>query len=184
MKKFICMFLVALTFFTFDLSAQAKKKDKDQELVTKFAVVDTSRIYEKYFSKASVVRAYEAKKTEIQNEINRLTNELRALKNQEVELKKNGQTAEAQKLKTEINQKASFLTEYAQTKQEELAQMKKNMETSDSLYSAIYDAIAKIAEKEGYSMIFNLQQADAVLWYNPRVDITNLVIEELKGKIK
>ena len=47
--------------------------------ITKFGVVDTAKVYNAYFRNSSAVRNYERKKAEYQEEINKRTEELRAL---------------------------------------------------------------------------------------------------------
>ena len=80
---------------------------------------------------------------------------------------------------TEINKKTDALTEYTNTKNVELESLKKNLQNSDAFYKKLYGVLEKVAENEGYSMIMSLQQANAVLWYSPSVDITEKVIAEL-----
>ena len=73
-----------------------------------------------------------------------------------------------------------MLTEYTSAKNVELESIKKNLQNSDAFYKKLYSVLEKIAENEGFSMILSLQQANAVLWYSPSVDITDKVIAELE----
>ncbi len=149
------------------------------EQITKFAVVDTSVVYQTYFRESTSVRAYETQKAEFQAEINNLTAELKALQLRKVEAQKNDDQITMQRLDAEITQKSAYLTEYARAKNIKLDDMKKRLQFADDFYSRLYTVIGRIAESEGYSMVLSLQQADSVLWYSTSVDITNLVIEEL-----
>ena len=42
-----------------------------------------------------------------------------------------------------------------------------------------FEAVERIAEAGGYSIIMSLQQANAILWYSQSVDITDQVINSL-----
>lgn len=152
-----------------------------QQDVTKFGVIDTSRVYTTYFRNSSGVRNYESKRTEFQTEINKRTEELKKLQQQKVDYQKSGNETAALRVEAEITKKSDYLTEYTSTKNVELESLKKNLESSDSFYSSLYSVIERIAEQEGYSMILSLQQANSILWYSPSVDITDKVISALSS---
>ena len=92
---------------------------------------------------------------------------------------KNNNSAAVSRLDAEITRKTDTLTEYTNAKDVELESLKKNLQNSDSFYKKLYGVLERVAENEGYSMILSLQQANAVLWYSPSVDITEKVIAEL-----
>ncbi|MDR1748366.1 MAG: OmpH family outer membrane protein [Spirochaetaceae bacterium] len=148
--------------------------------ITRFAVVDTAQVYNTFFRDSTAVRNYEAKKLEYQNEINRLTEELRTLHLNKVEFEKDGDMTAAVRLEAEIARKAGFLTEYTKAKNFELDTLKKRLNSDDEFYIAFYDAIGRIAESDGYSLVLSLQDANAVLWYSPTVNITEKVITRLR----
>lgn len=147
--------------------------------ITKFGVVDTSKVYNAYFRNSAPVRNYEKKRSEFQAEINKQTEELQRLQSKKVDYEKSGNDAQAQKIQAEITKKTDFLTEYTNAKNVELNSMQKSLETSDAFYQKLYNTLAKIAEGGGYSMILSLQQENAILWYSSSVDITEQVISEL-----
>ena len=147
--------------------------------ITKFGVVDTSRVYAAYFRNSASVRNYEAKKTEFQNEINKRTDEIQQLKQQKAEYLNSGNESAALKLEADITKKTDFLTEYTNAKNVELESLKKSLQNSDAFYKKLYSTLGHVAESEGLSMILSLQQANAILWYSQSVDITDKVISEL-----
>jgi outer membrane protein len=57
--------------------------------------------------------------------------------------------------------------------------MKSNLKTNDDFYAKLYSTLSRVAEREGYSMILSLQQANGILWHSPTIDITDAVIAEL-----
>lgn len=147
--------------------------------ITKFGVVDTSRVYAAYFRDTAPVRSYESKKAEFQKEVDRMTQELRDLQEQKLEQEKNGNDAAALRLESQITQRTSYLTEYTNAKNIELESLRRSLESSDEFYQKLYDTLGRIAENGGYSMILSLQQANGILWYSPSVDVTDQVISAL-----
>ncbi len=152
-----------------------------QQDLTRFGVIDTARVYTTYFRSSTGVRNYESKLTEFQTEVKKKTEELEALQQKIVDAKRSGNEVQEQKLQAEYQKKYDFLTEYSRTKRVELDSLKKKLETSDDFYEKLYNAIERIAESEGYSIILSLQDASSILWYSPTVDITDKVISQLSS---
>jgi outer membrane protein len=148
--------------------------------ITKFGVVDTSRVYAAYFRDTGPVKNYEAKKAEFQKEIDRLTEELKNLQQQKRSYEMNGNSTQALRIDGEISKKSAYITEYTNAKNRELENLKSNLQTNDAFYSKLYSVLSRIAESEGYSMILSLQQANGILWHSPTVDITDAVIAALR----
>jgi len=147
--------------------------------ITRFGVVDTAKVYQAYFRNSAPIRNYEKKKSEFQDEINKKTDELRELQQKKLDLEDSGNDAAALKIEAEITKKKDYLTEYTNAKNVELESLQKSLKTSDEFYKKLYNALSKIAEAGGYSMILSLQDENAILWYSSSVDITNQVITEL-----
>ena len=147
--------------------------------ITKFAVVDTARVYQAYFRDSAPVRNYETKKEEFQNEINALTQELKELHDKKLQYERDGNDAAALKIEAQITKKTDYLTEYTSAKNVELESLKNSLQNNDAFYEKLYNTLERIAESGGYSMILSLQQTNSILWYSPSVDITDQVISEL-----
>ena len=147
--------------------------------ITRFAVIDTARVYQAYFRNSSPVRNYENMRTDYQNEIDGLTEELERLHDQKLEADRNGDADTSARLAAEISQKTDYIKEYTAAKNAELRAMKESLENNDEFYERLYATIEKIAENGGYSVVMSLQQANAILWYSPSVDITDDVITQL-----
>lgn len=167
--------------------------------ITRFGVVDTAKVYSAYFKNSAAVRSYEKKKSEAQEEINKRTEELRALKerlavgyganispttpptapieSQGAKVDSDGKKRE--KLESEIARKTQSLSDFAQAKNIELENMRKSLQNSDDFYKKLYAVIARVAEQGGYSAILSVQQAGGLLWYSPSVDVTEDVIAAL-----
>ena len=147
--------------------------------ITKFGVVDTAKVYNAYFRNSAPVRNYEKKKSEFQEEVNKLSEELKKLQQKKLDYESAGNETQALKVEAEITRKKDYLTEYTNAKNVELESLQKSLQNSDDFYKKLYNTLAKIAEGGGYSMILSLQDANAILWYSSSVDITNQVINEL-----
>ncbi len=170
LNKNIIAFLVVLLCAATSLFAQQ---------ITKFGVVDTSKVYSAYFRNSAPVRNYEKKKAEFQEEIDKRTQELKSLQQKKVEYQKAGNESQALKVEAEITKKTDYLTEYTNAKNVELESMLKSLETSDEFYKKLYNTLGQIAESGGYSMILSLQADNSILWYSNSVDITDQVITKL-----
>jgi len=166
--------IVLSLLFVLMLSAPAFSQQ-----ITKFGVVDTAKVYNNYFRSSKPVRDYEKKKTEFQEEVDKLTDELKKLQQKKLDYEDSGNDSAAMKVEAEITKKKDYLTEYTNAKNVELESMQKTLMNSDDFYKKLYNTLAKIAESGGYSMILSLQDANAILWYSSSVDITSQVISEL-----
>ncbi|MCQ2575529.1 MAG: OmpH family outer membrane protein [Treponema sp.] len=173
MKKLNKLFACLIVLFTAGATAAFAQQ------ITRFGVVDTSKVYSAYFRTSTAVRNYEKKRSEFQDEITRLTDELRSLQQKKLEFEKNENSAQALKVEAEITKKKDYLTEYTNAKNVELESMKKSLQTSDEFYKKLYKTLEKIAESGGYSMILSLQESNSILWYSNSVDITDQVISDL-----
>ena len=147
--------------------------------ITKFGVVDTAKVYNAYFRNSAPVRNFEKKKAEFQEEVNKLSEELKNLQQKKLDYESAGNETQVLKIEAEITRKKDYLTEYTNAKNVELESLQKSLQNSDDFYKKLYNTLAKIAEGGGYSMILSLQDANAILWYSSSVDITNQVINEL-----
>ncbi len=165
-------FLVFVLFSLFAIPAFTQQ-------ITKFGVVDTAKVYNAYFRNSSPVRNYEKKKAEFQEEINKLSAELKTLQQKKLDYESEGNETAALKTEAEIIRKKDYITEYTNAKNVELESLQKSLQNSDDFYKKLYSTLAKIAESGGYSMILSLQDANSILWYSSSVDITNQVINEL-----
>jgi outer membrane protein len=149
--------------------------------ITRFAVVDTSRIYTTFYRDSRSVREYEAKKAQYQGEIQRMTDEIKALRQQKVDADAAKDQAKVARLETDISTKTSFLLDYSKAKNAELDGLKKKLTTDDEFYSRLYEEIRKISEEDGYSIVLSLQEGNSIIWYSSTVDITDKVIRNMSG---
>ena len=101
------------------------------------------------------------------------------MNDQKIEFERKGNDTEAMKIEAQITKKSDFINEYTNAKNIELESLKKSLQENNSFYKKLYDTLARVAESGGYSMILNLQESNAILWYSSSVDITDQVISQL-----
>lgn len=147
--------------------------------ITKFGVVDTNKVYNAYFRNSTAVRNYDKKRADYQNEINKVTEEIRELTQKKLDFERDNNQAQALKVEAEITKKKDYLSEYTNAKNVELESLAKSLKNSDDFYKKLYSTLEKLAETGGYSMILSLQESNSILWYSHTVDITDEVISRL-----
>ena len=103
MKKYFLFvaFFVSLGFIAFaaDLPDQ----------ITRFAVIDTARVYDAYYKDSTPIRNYEAKKAQFQAEIDKQVEAIRQLQIKLNEYKQKNDQANALKMEAQISGKTAIL---------------------------------------------------------------------------
>lgn len=168
-KNIFALCILSIAFTTASFAQQ----------ITKFAVVDTNKVYQAYFRNSAPVRNFETKKEDFQKELDKYVAELQRLNDQKIEYQRKGNESEAMKIEAQITKKTDFINEYTSARNTELESLKKSLKENNAFYKQLYDTLARVAESGGYSAILNLQEANSVLWYSPSVDITDQVISQL-----
>lgn len=148
--------------------------------ITKVAVVDLQRINDNFRTESQASRDYEQKKEKVFAETKKLQDEILDLKNKKLEAQQKGKDAATiKKYEALISSKTKFLTEYVATKNEELKNLNAKLLASNAFYESVYNAIKTVAERDGYTLVLNVQ-THGIIWYSQTIDITDLVIERLK----
>lgn len=148
--------------------------------ITRFAVINTSIIFDTFRRDSTSARNYQEKQEKYKMKIQELSDEIIQLRQKKVDATASGKDSIAQKYEEQINSKTAFLQEYVKACNDELEVLKRKLINDDEFYSLLYNAIQRVAETEGYTMVLSLQQSVGIIWYSPTVDITDLVIQELK----
>jgi outer membrane protein len=154
----------------------------EAQQLTRFAVVDLSRVYTSFFRDSRAVREFEERSARVQAEIDRMTAEIQSLRSSQLDAEARGDEARSLRLENQIYQKSEYLKEYYQTKTAELNDQKAKLSQSGAFLDQVYGEIRYIAESEGYSMVLNLKENTGILWYSPTVDITDKLIQNLLAK--
>jgi outer membrane protein len=149
--------------------------------ITRFAVVDLSKVYTAHFKDSKAVRDFEEKSAKVQAEIDKFTKEIQALKSKHAEAVLANNETEALRLESQITRRSEYLRVYYQTKTAELDNERNNLMQSPSFLSQVYDEIRYIAESEGYAMVLNKNSTN-IIWFSPMVDITEKLIQNLQTR--
>jgi len=150
--------------------------------LTRFAVVDLSRVYMAFFRESRAVREFEERSARVQADIDRMTREIQELRSRHADATMNNNQTEALRLETQINSRTEYLREYYQTRTAELETQRRNLMTSGSFLDQVYDEMRFVAESEGCTMVINLNDTPGVVWYSPSIDITDKLIQSLQTR--
>jgi outer membrane protein len=175
MKKRICL----MAFFTLMLTLASTVQAQQ---LTRFAVVDLTRVYASFFRESRAVREFEEKSSRIQADIDMMTAEIQDLKSQQLSAEMQGDRTRSLRLDAEVSQKSEFLRNYYSTRSAELENQRRALAQSSSFLDQVNSEVQLIAESEGYTMVLNLKENNAIIWYSPAVDITDKVIQGLLTK--
>ena len=153
--------------------------------ITRIAVVDLQKVLLAYSKDSTALRDYEAKKAEIQQEIDRQATDIKTLQGQKADADRAKDSVNSQRLDAEIGRRTDALRSFVRAKQDELDKIAATINSTDSFAQLVYQKIQNVAETDGYSLVLNLRSVDsvmsAVLWYSPMIDITDKVIAAIVG---
>lgn len=153
------------------------------EQLSKIGVVNFDRIAEDYFSESAAWREIDAMREEAQQGINRISNEIEQLRAQQLEAQGAGNQSRALQLSEQIYQRQEYLKEFHSVWNNRINQKVRSISTSDAFITEVYTVISYIAESQGYSVVMRTQDPN-ILWYSQAVDITNMVIDNLKTRAR
>ncbi|MDR2177973.1 MAG: OmpH family outer membrane protein [Treponema sp.] len=167
--------VLVLGLLCFQIPVQAQQ-------LTRFAVVDLSRVYMAFLRDSRAVREWEDASAQVQREVDRRSAEIQELQSRKVNAETRGDEAEVLALENQIYRRTEALREYYQVKTAELENRKNRLSQSNSFLEQVYDEIRYIAESEGYSTVLSVKENSGILWYSPTVDITEKLIQNLISK--
>ena len=150
--------------------------------LTRFALVDLSKVYTAFFRDSRAVRDFEQQSLKVQAEIDKRSKEIEDLKLRHSEAVLRGDQSEAARIDNHVYNRTEALREYFRLKTAELEDQKRKLMQSGSFLNQVYDEIRYIAESEGYSAVFDLKDLKGILWYSPTIDITDKLIQNLLKK--
>jgi outer membrane protein len=171
-----CALVLAVLFITSMAGAQQ---------MTRYAVVDLTKILESFYSDSKTLRDFEEKQRSVQAEIDKMSKEIKDLQQKKVESQQKGDDAKVVELDSLIQKKTEFVKDYYKVKNEELDSQRKKLFESSEFASEVYAEIRRVAEGEGYSMVIDWKRASELrflIWYSTSIDITDKVIENLTAK--
>ncbi|MDR0600577.1 MAG: OmpH family outer membrane protein [Treponema sp.] len=154
-----------------------------QQSVTRFAVVDMNRVVAALGAQSSdAARAANERNAAAQAEINRLGEEIAGLKDQLETAQREDKKSQINDLQKQISSKEAALKRYMAALQKEQAGLQASLRNDEAFLTRLNGILRAVAESEGYSMVLSKQEGSGILWVSPSVDITNKVLERLKGR--
>jgi outer membrane protein len=148
------------------------------EQLTTVGIVDVSRVSTAFFRDSQAVRELEDMTARMQKEIDGITAEINELKNRKLQAENSGDQARALKLDEEIYNKTNYLKDFFRIRNTQLQERRNRLAESSSFLTQLQQAIAFIAEDQGYNVIMKSSDPN-LLWWSRQVDITDLIIARL-----
>jgi outer membrane protein len=152
--------------------------------LTRFAVVDLSKVYTAYCRESTAVRQWEERSQRVQAEVDRRTAEITQLRSQKAAADLDRNQAESSRLEAQIYNMTEALRTYYQTQTQILEDRRRNLMQSGSFLDQIYEEIRFLAESEGCSLVFNLKDTPGIVWYSATVDLTDRLIQNLQTRTR
>lgn len=147
--------------------------------LSKVAVVDITAVYKNYYRESSAMKDIAKKTKELNTKLASIQLEIDdlMLKKEEANMKedKTGVLYYEEK----IDAKLRYKQQYNKTMVNKIKQKQSNVYRTSKNAAKIYSAITFVAESGGYSMIIR-KNSDDLIWSNDQIDITDLVLEQLK----
>lgn len=150
------------------------------QFVTRVAVVDMNKVYQEFFRESEAVRRLEQMRANIQNEVNRMNTEINQLEQQLLSARAANDQRTVLSLEENIQRKRDYLREFIRVRQTQLNSERDALTRSPSFLNQIQEAIRFVAESRGFTIVFRTDDSN-LLYFNIESDITNFVIERLRG---
>jgi outer membrane protein len=166
-----------LVFLSLGLSIEAQQ-------ITRFAVVDLTKVWSEFQNDSKQIRDWEAASARVQAEVDKKTAELQNLAGQKAEAELGSDSAKASRLEAELNKKTEALKVYYETESKKLQDQKTRLSNQSDFVDKVNNEVRIVAESEGYSMVLSLRDNKSIVWYSQAIDITSKVIANLKAKTR
>jgi len=150
------------------------------QTLTRFAVVDLTRVYSVFFMESRAVRELEQDSAAVQAEINRMTAEIQGLQGLRVDALARGDQVQVLRLESDIRGRTEFLREFHAVRTAELESRRRALARSDEFLGQIHGELSLVAEREGFAMVLDINAAAGILWHSPAIDITDALIRSLR----
>ena len=152
--------------------------------ISRIAVVDMQRVNNEFFRESRAVREFEERAARVQDDINRMQNDIQDLRTRYSTAVSWNNQSEALRLESEINRQTEYLRSYYQARTAELERERLSLTQSDTFINQIYDEIRYIAESEGFTHVIDIKQTPGLLWFSPVFEITDKLITSLRSRIR
>ena len=152
-----------------------------QNMITRIAVVDFSRVYSTFRQQSQEVRRFQEDTARLQADVERMQNELRALDSRRADAILRNDQNTVTSLTREIAAKTEELRIYTQARAAELEEARRNINMG-SFMQSIQSELRLLAESEGITAFFDLNQLQGLMWHSPAIDYTDRLITRLRPR--
>jgi len=171
-KRVIFFLLLSVVCFGFSFG----------QSITRIAIVDLPRVYTTFFRESRAVREFEERAARVQRDIDRMTNDINALRSRHADAIARDDQTEMIRLETQINTRSENLRVFFNDRMAELERQRAQLMQSGSFLSQVHDEIRFIGESEGFSVVFDIKNTPGIVWNSPTVDITDRLIQSLQTR--
>jgi len=148
--------------------------------ITKVGVIDRTKILQTFYEKSQATRELTEFKEAIQDELIRLTEEVTLYEERKLTAENRGDETEALRLDSIIFDKKQYMQDYYRTKNYQLTEKQKNLSQDIEFAKELVNVIDFIAQSQGMSIVMD-KTTPGLWYYNPEVDITDMVLEHLQS---
>lgn len=148
--------------------------------ITKVGVVDRAKILQTFYTQSQATRELDEMKESIQNELVRLSEEIKMYEERKLSAENKGDETEALRLDNIIFNKRQYMQDYYRTKNNQLSEKQKNLSQDIEFARELLETINFIALSQGFSIVMD-KTTPGLMWWNEEVDITNMVLEHLQS---
>lgn len=164
----------AILFFTAVFASFATQ-------ITKVGVIDRARILQTFYKESTATRELDEMQEAIQTEILRLNDEVKLYEERKLKAEDRGDESEALRLDNIIFEKKQYMQDYYRTKTNQLTERKNNLTQDIEFARELVEVIDFIAQSQGMSIVID-KTTPGIWYYNPEVDITDMVLEHLQSR--
>jgi outer membrane protein len=148
-----------------------------QQLTT-VGIVDIGKVTLAFYRDSQAVRELEEMTKRLQSELDAITAEINQLKDRQLVADRMGNRTLSLQLEEQISSKTNYLREYYRIKNAQLQERRNKLTESSAFLGELQQAIAFVAEDQGYSVILKSTDPN-LIWWSKQVDITDIVIQRL-----
>ena len=153
-----------------------------QQQITRFAVVDLSRVFSVFFVESRAARDLDERAAAVQAEINRMNQEIQNLRSMHANALSRGDQAQALRLQEDVRVRTEALREFHAVNTAELEAQRRALHQSDEFLGQLHGEIRFVAEREGFAMVLDLNATPGILWHSSAIDITENLIQSLLAR--
>mgnify|MGYP003337393190 CR=1 FL=1 len=150
-----------------------------QQQIPKIGIINYSKLIQKVMPDQEIIQEVKAIKKAMADETASVEGEIANLEITKAEKLLEEKRRDVKKIDEQIESLRYYLKQFLDDKNRELDEKKAFMPDVTQSIENVLTEIQKVAESEGYSIIFDANDKN-IIWWNQSVDITDLVMKKLR----